>query len=149
MDGDPCFREYKPAHVERWLASRGLGLAAFDRSRFYSDSINDLPLLEAVSDPVAAWPDERLRALALLAVPTGHWLVGGFILDGGGLHNASPLATFGALAPASWVLQMLGIFFLVGGHASVLSLRRATERGSPPALGCAAGSPGWAARCSG
>ncbi|AIJ14850.1 membrane protein [Streptomyces lividans] len=67
---------------------------------------------------------DGLRALALLAVPTGHWLVGGFILDGGGLHNASPLATFGALAPASWVLQMLGIFFLVGGYSSVLSYRR-------------------------
>ncbi|MGV9909955.1 acyltransferase family protein [Streptomyces tendae] len=68
---------------------------------------------------------DGLRALALLAVPTGHWLVGGFTLDeGGGLHNASPLATFGGLAPASWVLQMLGIFFLVGGYSSYLSYRR-------------------------
>ncbi|WP_267717218.1 acyltransferase family protein [Streptomyces sp. CoH17] len=68
---------------------------------------------------------DGLRALALLAVPTGHWLVGGFTLDtGGGLHNASPLATFGALAPASWVLQMLGIFFLVGGYSSYLSYQR-------------------------
>lgn len=68
---------------------------------------------------------DGLRALALLAVPTGHWLLGGFTLDaGGGLHNASPLTSFGALAPASWVLQMLGIFFLVGGYASALSFRR-------------------------
>ncbi|MFF8383574.1 acyltransferase [Streptomyces kanasensis] len=68
---------------------------------------------------------DGLRALALLAVPTGHWLLGGFTLDGdGGIHNASPLSTFGFLAPASWVLQMLGIFFLVGGYASVLSYRR-------------------------
>ncbi len=68
---------------------------------------------------------DGLRALALLAVPTGHWMVGGFTLDaGGGLHNASPLSAFGALAPASWVLQMLGIFFLVGGYASALSHRR-------------------------
>lgn len=93
---------------------------------------------------------DGLRALALVAVPVGHWLIEGFTRDAdGGLHNASLLTAFGALSPASWVLQMLGIFFLVGGHASVLSLRRATERGSPPALGCAAGSPGWAARCSG
>ncbi|WP_328302807.1 acyltransferase [Streptomyces sp. NBC_00435] len=70
---------------------------------------------------------DGLRALALLAVPTGHWLLGGFTLDSdGALHNASPLSTFGALAPASWVLQLLGIFFLVGGYASVLSLRRHT-----------------------
>ncbi|MEU1468006.1 acyltransferase [Streptomyces sp. NPDC005761] len=68
---------------------------------------------------------DGLRALALLAVPTGHWLLGGFRLDdGGALHNASPLSAFGALAPFSWVLQMLGVFFLVGGYASVLSYRR-------------------------
>ncbi|MFF3748279.1 acyltransferase family protein [Streptomyces kronopolitis] len=74
---------------------------------------------------------DGLRALALLAVPTGHWLLGGFTLDAGGaLHNASPLSAFGALAPASWVLQMLGIFFLVGGRASVLSYRRALARGT-------------------
>lgn len=68
---------------------------------------------------------DGLRALALLAVPTGHWLLGGFTLDpDGGLHNASPLATFGSLAPVSWILQMLGIFFLVGGYSSYLSYRR-------------------------
>lgn len=68
---------------------------------------------------------DGLRALALLAVPTGHWLLGGFTLDAdGALHNASPLSAFGALAPASWVLQMLGVFFLVGGYASALSYRR-------------------------
>ncbi|MGV4923983.1 acyltransferase [Streptomyces sp. BHT-5-2] len=73
---------------------------------------------------------DGLRALALLAVPTGHWLLGGFARDADGtLHNASPLTALGWLAPASWVLQMLGIFFLVGGHASVLSLRRTAALG--------------------
>ncbi|APE21452.1 MULTISPECIES: acyltransferase family protein [Streptomyces] len=68
---------------------------------------------------------DGLRALALLAVPTGHWLLGGFTLSSdGAIHNASPLGTFAGLAPVSWVLQMLGIFFLVGGYASVLSYRR-------------------------
>lgn len=68
---------------------------------------------------------DGLRALALLAVPIGHWMLGGLTLDDeGALHNASPLASFGGLAPASWVLQMLGVFFLVGGYASVLSFRR-------------------------
>ncbi|MFJ4867461.1 acyltransferase [Streptomyces sp. NPDC088757] len=68
---------------------------------------------------------DGLRALALLAVPTGHWLLGGFTLSSdGALHNAGPLGTFPGLAPVSWVLQMLGIFFLVGGYASVLSYRR-------------------------
>ncbi|MBT2504984.1 acyltransferase [Streptomyces sp. ISL-98] len=70
---------------------------------------------------------DGLRALALLAVPTGHWMLGGFTLDGdsgNALRNASPLSSFGFFAPLSWVLQMLGIFFLVGGYASVLSYRR-------------------------
>ncbi|MFF0275125.1 acyltransferase [Streptomyces sp. NPDC004330] len=68
---------------------------------------------------------DGLRALALLAVPTGHWLLGGFTRSAdGAIHNASPLSGFAGLAPVSWVLQMLGIFFLVGGYASVLSYRR-------------------------
>ncbi|MEU9357515.1 acyltransferase [Streptomyces sp. NPDC048301] len=68
---------------------------------------------------------DGLRALALLAVPTGHWLLGGFTLDGeGALHNASPLSAFAVFSPVSWVLQMLGVFFLVGGYASVLSYSR-------------------------
>ncbi|WP_434589053.1 acyltransferase family protein [Streptomyces sp. A5-4] len=72
---------------------------------------------------------DGLRALALLAVPTGHWMLGGFTLDDGALRNASPLASFEFFAPLSWVLQMLGIFFLVGGYASALSYRRSTGRG--------------------
>ncbi|MEU8783818.1 acyltransferase family protein [Streptomyces sp. NPDC048637] len=76
---------------------------------------------------------DGLRASALLAVPTGHWLIGGFVRDSDtSLHNASALSSFGPLAPITWVLQMLGIFFLVGGYASVLSFRRAAERGEPP-----------------
>ncbi|MFK0290805.1 acyltransferase [Streptomyces sp. NPDC090442] len=72
---------------------------------------------------------DGLRALALLSVPTGHWLLGGFARDADGtLHNASPLTALGFLAPASWLLQMLGVFFLVGGHASVRSLHRARAR---------------------
>ncbi|MER7050010.1 acyltransferase family protein [Streptomyces jumonjinensis] len=68
---------------------------------------------------------DGLRALALLAVPIGHWLLGGFTLgDDGALRNASPLTAFGFFAPVSWVLQMLGVFFLVGGYASVLSYHR-------------------------
>ncbi|WP_017239131.1 acyltransferase family protein [Streptomyces sp. SS] len=68
---------------------------------------------------------DGLRALALLAVPTGHWLLGGFTLSAdGAIHNASPLGAFAGLAPVSWILQMLGIFFLVGGYASILSYRR-------------------------
>ena len=74
---------------------------------------------------------DGLRAVALLAVPVGHWMLGGFTRSAdGALHNASPLASLGFFAPLSWVLQMLGVFFLVGGYSSVRSLERARERGT-------------------
>jgi HAD superfamily hydrolase (TIGR01490 family) len=63
--GQACFREYKIAHVEAWLARRGASWDDVERSWFYSDSINDLPLLEVVTDPVVVDPDAALRARAL------------------------------------------------------------------------------------
>jgi HAD superfamily hydrolase (TIGR01490 family) len=63
--GEPCFREHKIAHVEAWLARRGRTWAGVERSWFYSDSINDLPLLAHVSDPVVVDPDPMLRAEAV------------------------------------------------------------------------------------
>ncbi|ALK29962.1 HAD family hydrolase [Burkholderia plantarii] len=62
--GVATFREGKITRTEQWLASLGHRLDDFPRSFFYSDSINDLPLLERVTDPVATNPDARLRALA-------------------------------------------------------------------------------------
>lgn len=62
--GTPSFREGKIARVEAWLESLGLCWQSFDRSTFYSDSHNDQPLLEKVSDPVAVDPDDTLRAHA-------------------------------------------------------------------------------------
>jgi len=63
IDGIPSFREGKIARVQAWLAERQLDWADVD-STFYSDSINDLPLLEHVTHPVATNPDDRLRAIA-------------------------------------------------------------------------------------
>lgn len=62
--GTPSFREGKVARVEQWLAARGLSWDRVTHSSFYSDSINDLPLLEKVHEPVATNPDERLSAIA-------------------------------------------------------------------------------------
>ncbi|MCX7962763.1 MAG: HAD-IB family hydrolase [Burkholderiales bacterium] len=62
--GTPCFREGKVRRVEEWLAARGQTLADFAESAFYSDSHNDLPLLERVTRPVAVDPDPRLAAVA-------------------------------------------------------------------------------------
>ncbi len=62
--GIPSFREGKVARVEQWLADRGLRWPDLQHTTFYSDSPNDLPLLEKVHEPVATNPDERLGALA-------------------------------------------------------------------------------------
>jgi HAD superfamily hydrolase (TIGR01490 family) len=57
----PCFKEGKVTRLNRWLTETGLSL---DGSCFYSDSMNDLPLLEQVSRPIAVDPDPRLQAEA-------------------------------------------------------------------------------------
>ena len=56
-------REGKVERLEQWLSARGLQLKG-SKSRAYSDSINDLPLLEAVKHPVAVDPDARLAQVA-------------------------------------------------------------------------------------
>lgn len=61
--GLPAFREKKVARVEAWLGC-SLGSDAARESYFYSDSVNDLPLLEAVSNPVAVNPDDKLAQVA-------------------------------------------------------------------------------------
>jgi HAD superfamily hydrolase (TIGR01490 family) len=61
--GTPSFREGKITRVNEWLAARGTRLADHE-SWFYSDSLNDLPLLELVTHPVAVDPDPTLRSTA-------------------------------------------------------------------------------------
>ncbi len=61
--GTPCFREGKVVRLQAWLAASGHNLAG---SWFYSDSHNDLPLLELVPNPVAVDPDDTLRSHAAM-----------------------------------------------------------------------------------
>jgi HAD superfamily hydrolase (TIGR01490 family) len=64
IDGVPSFREGKITRVEQWLAEQGRQLADFERVSFYSDSPNDLPLLERANDPVATNPSPALESVA-------------------------------------------------------------------------------------
>ena len=64
VHGIPSFREGKIQRVQDWLASLGHTMDRMEKSYFYSDSLNDLPLLEVVSHPIATNPDPRLRAEA-------------------------------------------------------------------------------------
>lgn len=59
--GTPCFREGKVTRLQTWLSEHQQNLAD---SWFYSDSHNDLPLLEMVTYPVAVDPDDTLSAHA-------------------------------------------------------------------------------------
>lgn len=63
--GVPAFRDGKIRRVDDWLAGLGRRLGDFERVTFYSDSTNDLPLLERATDPVATNPSPALEAIAL------------------------------------------------------------------------------------
>jgi HAD superfamily hydrolase (TIGR01490 family) len=63
ISGVPSYREGKVERVAQWLQGLGQSLDSV-KTYFYSDSMNDLPLLERVQHPVATNPDPRLRALA-------------------------------------------------------------------------------------
>ena len=62
--GIPSFREGKVIRVNEWLKSNGLSLNSFKKSFFYSDSFNDIHLLNVVNNPVATNPDKKLQDYA-------------------------------------------------------------------------------------
>jgi HAD superfamily hydrolase (TIGR01490 family) len=64
IDGTPSYREGKVARVGEWLGALGRDWRDFARIAVYSDSLNDLPLLERADDPVATNPSPALEALA-------------------------------------------------------------------------------------
>ena len=64
VSGEPSFREGKITRLEQWMDERGWDWDSFEDSTFYSDSLNDLPLLSKVKHPVAVKPDATLRAHA-------------------------------------------------------------------------------------
>lgn len=64
ISGVPSFQAGKITRVQQWLQTMDKSLSDFERSWFYSDSPNDLPLMEVVTDPVATNPSDKLRAVA-------------------------------------------------------------------------------------
>jgi HAD superfamily hydrolase (TIGR01490 family) len=64
IDGTPSYREGKVVRVDEWLQTLGCERADFDSISVYSDSLNDLPLLEQAHHPVATNPSPALAALA-------------------------------------------------------------------------------------
>ncbi|MGW2618067.1 acyltransferase family protein [Streptomyces sp. NPDC001500] len=85
----------------------------------------------------AATPSSRdravdvLRAYSILGVVLGHWLVSAVVLRAGGhLAGDSPLHHMPALAPVSWLLQPLALFFFVGGRVGSQSYASAVATGT-------------------
>ena len=64
VSGLPSFKEGKVTRLEAWLQSKHLSLANFEKSYFYSDSHNDLPLMQKVTHPVAVDSDDILSEYA-------------------------------------------------------------------------------------
>ena len=60
--GTPCFQGGKVTRLNDWLKEKSFTM---DDAFFYSDSINDLPLLEKVAHPVAVDADDKLTAIAM------------------------------------------------------------------------------------
>lgn len=81
--------------------------------------------LDAETPPDRDRALDALRALAILGVVGGHWLVTALVVDSGTVRVASPLRYLPQLAPVSWVFQTLAIFFLVGGLVGTRSHLRA------------------------
>jgi HAD superfamily hydrolase (TIGR01490 family) len=64
IHGTPSFKQGKVLRVNAWLKTLNLNLKDFEESYFYSDSMNDLPLLEAVTHPIVTNPSPSLLNVA-------------------------------------------------------------------------------------
>lgn len=86
--------------------------------------------IDAATPPHRDRAVDALRALAILGIILGHWLVTALVADGNTLHTTSPLQHMPQLAPMSWLFQTLAVFFLVGGHVATKSYTSARARGT-------------------
>ncbi|MFG1613567.1 acyltransferase [Nonomuraea wenchangensis] len=89
-------------------------------------------LVQKIEDTTPAGRDrsvDALRALAIGGVVLGHWLVSALVVESGSVRVASPLRDMPYLAPVSWILQTMALFFLVGGQMTARSHASARARG--------------------
>ncbi|MET9377447.1 acyltransferase [Streptomyces sp. NPDC002992] len=84
--------------------------------------------IEAATPPDRDRALDALRALAILGVVLGHWLVTALVADSGTIRAAGPLQHLPEFAPVSWVFQTLAVFFLVGGQVAARSHAAAWAR---------------------
>ncbi|MDT9689034.1 acyltransferase [Streptomyces sp. P9(2023)] len=87
--------------------------------------------IEALTPPGRDRALDALRALAILGVVLGHWLVTALIADSGTVRGASPLTHLPEFTPVSWLFQTLAVFFLVGGLVAARGHAAARDRHEP------------------
>ncbi|MEU7280722.1 acyltransferase [Streptomyces sp. NPDC045431] len=86
--------------------------------------------IDAATPPGRDRAVDGLRALAILGVVLGHWLVTALVADSGTVRATSPLSYLPHLAPVSWLLQTLAVFFLAGGYVAARSRAAARADGT-------------------
>ncbi|WP_432753790.1 acyltransferase [Streptomyces sp. JL2001] len=86
--------------------------------------------IDAATPPGRDRALDALRALAIVGVVLGHWLVTALTNDSGTLRAVSPLSRLPEFTPVSWVFQTLAVFFLVGGRVAAASHTSAFARGT-------------------
>ncbi|HEX8928794.1 MAG TPA: hypothetical protein VGA45_07770, partial [Actinomycetota bacterium] len=80
--------------------------------------------LRALADATPAGRDryvDFLRMASIVTVVLGHWTIAAVARSGDGLAAGNVLATIPGLWPATWVLQVMPVFFLVGGFSNMVS----------------------------
>ncbi len=89
-----------------------------------------------LDEMVAATPATRdryvdfLRAVSILAVVAGHWMIGMIVWDGGLVRSTSAIGQTSWLWLATWFLQVMPIFFFVGGYANQVAYESSQRRGA-------------------
>jgi hypothetical protein len=94
--------------------------------------------VEAATPPDRDRVIDLLRAVSIACVVLGHWLVTALVFEGARITLASPIAAMPPLAAVTWLLQVLGVFFLVGGNANARGLASSRAAGRSYADGLAA-----------
>jgi fucose 4-O-acetylase-like acetyltransferase len=88
--------------------------------------------LRALADATPAGRDryvDFLRMASIVTVVLGHWTIAAVARSGDGLAAGNVLATIPGLWPATWVLQVMPVFFLVGGFSNMVSWQAVERRG--------------------
>src|SRR5688500_5836380 len=88
-----------------------------------------------IAEAVDATPSTRdryidlLRAFSILVVIVGHWLMAVIYLDADGIRGENALEVVPGLWLLTWVLQVMPLFFLVGGFSNLVAWRSMRSKG--------------------